>query len=144
MPGDAAQSVLDTVKSLRKALQSDPDCAAWLGAHAGKDGLDKSIARMKVGEAADVTDASNQDLQPGVNATANDVGSYDFVINFKGSFFTSAQGRRFDILIHEIAHVLSADGFGTDYNTVTGANQTQQAQEEAIIMQHCSKTVNGK
>jgi hypothetical protein len=133
---DVAQIYTD-VKALQKALKGDPQCAKWLGQHAGKGGLNKAISKFTFGAANGITYNTGFSGPP-VAATAGDVSAYDIVINDQGSFFTGSQGQQFDILIHEIAHLLNVPGFGADLG-----NASQEAAEEALIETNCGKTIGG-
>jgi RHS repeat-associated protein len=144
---------VDDVKNALSLLMEniDNDCAGWLGRRL--DGyLNDEVAFLKVGVFDGVRDStSGKWLGTSVAATANDAG-YDFTVNAMGSFFGSTDvfgglKVKFEILIHELAHVFNAPEFQNGDGDFDAAGKlTLQAQEKqkansALLEKNCAKTI---
>ena len=162
-PDSAGTKKVDaTLYSLRRALDSDPNCLNFL--ETGIAGGDVSVFNKYYNQLmgfsgpplAGATDFRGTDYS-GYNGITGWIGSgYIVTINTSGAFFNAGQGvgyalnydaqvsalqggtqaGQFFILLHELAHFFQAQGF--DQNDQT---RGQQEFNNDLLWEKCSKTV---
>ena len=142
-------SVLDWIKG-----NVDPQCSGWLSgigdAISGLEGDPANPDSVAIGHGTYDTgisaftgnNANQTDLPAGYAITVNDAGAF-FKDSLNGSTFSvggytggTSQAQTF-ILLHELAHLLGANGFQSDFGDKRAGNQN-----DSLVHQNCQKTLN--
>jgi hypothetical protein len=137
---------VDDIKGTLNLLEVNIDdkCAQWLETNSDIS-LNDKIDQLKIGVADGffVNGSSN----PNIAAVARDVG-YSIIFNLTGAYFNSNLKQEFNILIHEIAHLVGAPDFNNnDGGTDADGNPTQaakdaQAHNQELIDLNCGRTIH--
>jgi hypothetical protein len=126
------------VNALTKRITTDPSCLKWFQDATSKQYFSNYLANLLKGKEMQVADSIVEgDF---IEGTVGDVADVGFIINWNSQFKTATLNDRILFILHEMGHVLKAEGILPDGPGVLGNGPKNDQQ----VLDHCSKTVNGK
>jgi RHS repeat-associated protein len=144
--GENQGMIENTLRWLDAALAEDTDCAGWL--EGARDYIGDLLGASLIAHGhvvnrssiAAFTGTGNTDVPPGYAAmVVNDEGAF-FRSGFSvanGSISGGTELARVFILLHELAHGVTAKDFENDYNSRPAGNRN-----DARVLSNCKKTLD--